>query len=180
MPSPLPFVALALGAWLLPPVADAPGHVGGSLRSRARVPFAADTLKRADTVAVISSDSTDDPVSANLRAFHARQRAGGMGYFVDEARITALRPALASEALRTIPGVVLRPTVRLVNEVRMHGCAPVVWVDGQRATGAELDDVVRGGDVAAMEVYVTMVGVPSEFTDRSATCGTVLVWTRPA
>jgi hypothetical protein len=141
---------------------------------------AGDTLARPDTIAVASSDSAENPSSANLRAFRTRQRAGGMGYFLDEARFAALHPALASEALRTVPGVVLRPTRRLVNEVRMRGCAPLVWVDGQRAAGAELDDLVRGADVAAMEVYATMVGVPPQFADRTATCGTVLVWTRPA
>jgi hypothetical protein len=176
---PLPSLALTLGAWLVVP--SVAGSVRGaaevhSIRSVDRV-SATDTIRRGDTIVV--TDSADDPASANLRAFHARKRAGGMGYFLDETRLAALHPALASEALRSIPGVVLRPTTRLVNEVRMRGCAPLVWVDGQRAVGAELDDLVRGSDVAAMEVYATMIGVPPEFADRTATCGTVLVWTRP-
>ena len=45
-----------------------------------------------------------------------------------------------------------------------------------RARGAELDDVTRGGDVAAIEVYSSTAGVPAQYTDRSATCGTMLVW----
>jgi hypothetical protein len=180
MPSPLPVIALALGACLVAPIAGSPRSVGEALPTRARSAAPRDTVKRTDTLVVASPDSGEDPASANLRAFRARQRAGGMGYFLDEARFAALRPALASEALRTVPGVVLRPNRRLVNEVRMRGCAPLVWIDGQRAVGAELDDLVRGSDVAAMEVYAAMAGVPPEFADRTATCGTVLVWTRPA
>jgi hypothetical protein len=177
--SPL-VIAFVLAAGL---VAPATGSLQRTIRvvsSRGPAPTARDTLPRTDTTAAAAPDSEDDRSSANLQAFRARQRAGGMGYFVDELRLRAMHPALASEALRTVPGIVLRPTRRLVNEVRIHGCAPLVWIDGQRATGAELDDLVHGSDVAAMEVYASMVGVPPQFADRSATCGTVLVWTRPA
>jgi len=173
-------VALTLGACLVAPAAGSRRCVVEAVPSRDRVLPPADTVPRMDTIAIVAPDSDEDRSSANLRAFRARRRAGGMGYFLDEARLAAMRPALASEALRTVPGVVLRPTRRLVNEVRIRGCAPLVWIDGQRATGAELDDLVHGSNVAAMEVYVTMVGVPPQFADRSATCGTVLVWTRPA
>ena len=31
-------------------------------------------------------------------------------------------------------------------------------------------------EVAAMEVYYSFAGVPSRYFDRTATCGTILVW----
>jgi hypothetical protein len=43
---------------------------------------------------------------------------------------------------------------------------------------AELDDVVQPGDVAAIEVYRDFAGVPAQYFTRTATCGTILVWTK--
>ena len=149
----------------------------------AGAPAASSMRAQADTIRTLDSaivhDSIANPRSANLRAFLARRRAGGMGYFFDQERLDALHPALASEALRGVPGIVLNPTRALINQVRMRGCAPLVWVDGQRATGAELDEVARAPDVAGMEVYLSQVGVPATYADRTAACGTILVWTRP-
>lgn len=129
---------------------------------------------------VIAVDTADDAASANLRAFYARERAGGMGYYIDEQRMDALQPATASEALRVVPGVVLvHPARALGTQVRIRGCAPLIWIDGQRVVGAELDEVARAADVAAMEVYSSQAGVPAAYADRTATCGTILVWSRP-
>ena len=60
----------------------------------------------------------------------------------------------------------------------MERTGPLVWVDGVRAKGAELDDVTQGEDIAAIEVYPALAGIPAQFFDRSAVCGTILVWTK--
>lgn len=44
--------------------------------------------------------------------------------------------------------------------------------------GAELDEVVQRADVAGIEVYSALAGIPAQFLDRTAVCGTILVWTR--
>ena len=63
----------------------------------------------------------------------------------------------------------------------MRGCrdAPMVWLDGARVPGAELDEVIRPDDIAGMEVYASTAGVPAQFLDRTNRgCGTILLWTR--
>jgi hypothetical protein len=117
-----------------------------------------------------------DEMSMRLKEFYARAGTNHFGHFIDEQTLDDLRPTHTSDALRTIPGVVIRPSRRIGNQVRIRGCAPLVWVDGLRAPGAELDDVTSGTDVAAIEVYNSLAGVPAQYTDRTATCGTILVW----
>jgi hypothetical protein len=72
--------------------------------------------------------------------------------------------------------------------VRLRGCGvrgqsaekvgPMVWLDGVRLVGAEIDEVTQATDIAAIEVYNSFAGVPAQYLDRSAVCGTILVWTK--
>lgn len=128
-----------------------------------------------DTLPIVATDPRDDR-NHWLRDFDQRSSSNKLGYFLNARQIEALHPQFTSDALRRIPGVVVVPSHGIGNGVRIRGCAPLVWVDGQRAPGAELDEVTHGSDVAALEVYRSLAGVPAEFTDRSATCGTILVW----
>jgi hypothetical protein len=139
--------------------------------SRARSDSAA---SRADSVTVLDSTSDDSP--DDLREFHRHAQANRLGYFIDAKQMAVLHPAYASDALRRIPGVVVRPSTGIGNQVRIRGCAPLVWVDGARTPGAELDEVTHGNDVAAVEIYRSLAGVPAEYSDRRATCGTIVVW----
>jgi hypothetical protein len=124
----------------------------------------------------VGGDSTARTLSPHLIEFYARARSSHLGYFLDEQKLKELRPEYTSDALRMVPGVVVRPSGRIGNDVKIRGCAPLVWVDGLRATGAQVDDVTHGSDVAAIEVYESTAGVPPQYTDRTATCGTILVW----
>lgn len=126
--------------------------------------------------AVRIDDVAPDDRSPQLRAFYGRARANHFGHFLDERTLEELHPEHTSDALRGVPGVVVRPSRRIGNEVRIRGCAPLVWVNGVRNPHAELDDVSHGNDVAAIEVYSSAAGVPAEFFDRTASCGTILVW----
>ena len=128
-------------------------------------------------------DVGNDSISPRLRAFYARERQNHFGYFIDPDKIELMHPHLTSEVLRSVPGVVVRPlrsetlrSISLGNAVTIRGCRPLVWVDGVKVPGAEIDDVTRPGDVSAIEVYSSLTGVPSEYFDSRATCGTVLVW----
>lgn len=128
-----------------------------------------------DAVNVAGVD-TAKTLSPHLIEFYARARSSHLGYFIDEQKLDDLRPQYTSDALRSVPGVVVRPAARIGNDVKIRGCAPLIWVDGLRARGAQIDDVTRGSDIAAIEVYESTAGVPAQYTDRSATCGTILVW----
>ena len=120
--------------------------------------------------------SPPEELSPFLQAFHDREANNRFGHFVDEQALDKLRPEHASDALRGIPGVSVTPGHRLGNDVRIRGCVPLVWVNGLRAINAQIDDVVAGSDVAALEVYNSFAGVPAQYLDRTATCGTILVW----
>ena len=126
--------------------------------------------------AVEVDESAPEYGSDQLAEFYARVKTNKMGHYLDEEQLAALHPEYTSEALRAVPGIVVRPARRIGNTVRIRGCAPMIWVDGLRAPNAELDEVTHGADVAAIEVYSSIAGVPAQYTDRSATCGTILVW----
>jgi hypothetical protein len=122
-----------------------------------------------------------------LIAFNERRATNSFGHYVTEEMLAAMRPQHTSEALRTAAGVTLRPAT-VGNLVRFRGCGvrsgvkdrggPLIWVDGVRLPGAEIDEVTQAGDIAGIEVYTSFAGVPAQFFDRTAVCGTILVWTK--
>lgn len=115
-----------------------------------------------------------------LREFyqHKKQR-NNFGRFFDRADIRIRNPSLASELLRTVPGMQVQTSEFGGNSVRVRGCKPLVWVDGQRIPGAELDDVARPADIAGLEVYPSNAGIPAEYMDRNnGVCGIIVVWTK--
>ena len=138
--------------------------------------------------AVNIDEDTTGASNAMLAAFYDRARTNSFGHYIDQATFTRLRPQWVSDAMRQVPGVVVRPTKRIGNMVRIRGCGvpgespeavgPLIWVDGVRMPGAELDEVAQAADVAGIEVYNSFAGIPAQFFDRSAVCGTILVWTR--
>jgi len=146
-------------------------HLGAQVpTSPPPAPAPLDTARIVDTL-----ETRRDP---RLVEFDARARNTPTGHFLDEETIASMHLSLASDALRRVPGISVLPSRGIGNVVRIRGCAPLIWVGGQRARGAELDEVVRGADVAAMEIYSSSAGVPAEYADRTATCGTILVWLR--
>ena len=145
---------------------------------RAASMFVALEAATATLAAVHVDEDAPEHGSDQLKEFYTRARTNRMGHYLDEDQMDSLHPEHTSDALRAVPGVVVRPSARIGNIVRIRGCAPMIWVDGMRAPNVELDDVTRGPDVAAIEVYSSQAGVPAQYTDRRATCGTILVWTK--
>jgi hypothetical protein len=132
-----------------------------------------------------ASDSTE--LDERLRGFRERARTNRFAHFVDEPTIGKLHIAFISDALRKVPGISVKPSQHVGNIVRMRNCganssselsAPLVWLDGVRLPGAELDEVTQASDVAGVEVYSSFAGIPAEYFDRTAKCGTILVWTK--
>lgn len=128
-----------------------------------------------ETVHILDYMEDPDP---RLRDYMHRKLTNSFGHYIDGERIEERRPTYLSEMLRGVPGVTLLPSRRLGYLVKVRGCSPLVWIDGVRMPGAELDEVAQPGDIAAMEIYNSFAGIPAQFFDRSATCGTIVLWTR--
>jgi Carboxypeptidase regulatory-like domain len=121
-----------------------------------------------------------------LRDFDER-KARGLGVFVTREDIASRNTSRPSDVLlgrRGVHLVKLRSGyygVRFSAYSRKPGCAPDVWLDGQRARGMEVDDLLTS-DIEAMELYENWSTAPSEFAPqggRDLPCGTIIVWTRP-
>lgn len=110
-----------------------------------------------------------------LREFEAHRKRSQFGQFFDSESIEAKNPRQLSELLRFVPGVRLIPTTA-GNVVRIRGCRPLLWIDGVRLPGAEVDEWVNMRDVAAVEVYNSYAGIPPQYVDRATNCGAVVVW----
>jgi hypothetical protein len=134
---------------------------------------------RSDTAAglVVQEEESDDP-GGRLRPFYERRARHRFAYFYDREQIRHQNTQFTSEMLRSVPGAVIRASSRLGNTVRLRGCRPMVWVDGMRIPGAELDELARPSDVAALEVYPTLGAIPPQFADMPSQCGSIVVWMR--
>jgi len=130
----------------------------------------------AELAAMSVNEAADEP-DEKLREFYARKQSNNFGHYIDGDQIERRHPEYASEMLRGVLGANLLPG-RIGYIVRIRGCSPLVWLDGVRVPGAQLDEVVQPAEVAAMEIYDSFAGIPAQYFDRSATCGTILVWTR--
>lgn len=114
-----------------------------------------------------------------LREYYARkQQRGSFGRFLEQRDIRRLGATWPSDLFRSVPGIVIR-TASPGNTIRIRGCQPMVWLDGQRVPGAELDEVIQPSEIAAIEFYPSNAGIPAQYLEReNRLCGLVLVWTR--
>jgi hypothetical protein len=113
-----------------------------------------------------------------LTEFYEHKRRGRFGYFFERPEIERRAPTHLSELLRRLRGVHLTPAGPLGNRVRLRGCRPMVWLNGLRVPEAEVDEVAHPDEVAGLEVYVSMTGMPPRFVDLVGKCGAVVIWTR--
>jgi hypothetical protein len=125
-----------------------------------------------------------------LAGFHRRARAG-FGQFIGPDEIARLTPFHASELLRGLHGVFIRPSpegtvvtmrgpfaARLDGSGTGSGCTPTLYVDGFIVRDALLDEVVSGSAVRAVEVYRRASQVPPEFSSPlTFNCGAIAIWT---
>ena len=112
------------------------------------------------------------------REFWNRKRTNVFGRYFDKADIDNKWVSLPSEILRGVPGVTLTRSNRIGMLVRFRGCRPNLFLDGMRAQGAEVDELVSVNDIGAMEVYTSMAGVPPQYQERTNPCGAILFWSR--
>jgi len=120
-----------------------------------------------------------NPVGRLREFYDHRQQRGSFARFLELADIRRIAPTSASELFRSVPGITIRAATTGGNTIRIRGCQPTVWVDGQRIPGAELDDVVQPSDIGGIEFYPSSSGIPPQYLDPSnRLCGLILVWTR--
>ena len=116
---------------------------------------------------------------SKLRAFYERkQQRASFAKFLDQDEIRKMGPQHPSDLFRTVPGITIHSALG-GNSIRIRGCQPMVWLDGQKIPGAELDEVIQPSEIAAIEFYPSSAGLPPQFMERqNRLCGSVLVWTR--
>lgn len=122
------------------------------------------------------SDSRDG--TGALDEFYGRRRTNNFGHYLDRADIEATHAQRPSDALRGVPGLLIQPSRRIGNIIRIRNCRPTIWIDGIRVPDAELDEVASVDDVAAVEIYKSLAGLPQQFIDRTNPCGGILIWSR--
>ena len=113
-----------------------------------------------------------------LEGFNSRRLSNNFGHYLDRAQLEATHAQRPSDALRGVPGVLVQPSNRIGNIVRIRNCRPTVWLDGVRIPDAELDEVTSLDNVTAVEVYKSLAGMPPQFIDRTNPCGAILLWSR--
>jgi hypothetical protein len=114
----------------------------------------------------------------HLAEFYDRKANSNFAKFFDQKDIKKRNPLYVSDLLRSVAGATISSN-GAGNQILLRGCKPMVWVDGMRAPGAELDEVARPSDIAGLEVYPSNAGLPAGYQDRNnRMCGAIIVWTR--
>lgn len=114
----------------------------------------------------------------HLAEFYDRKATSNFAKFFDQKDIRKRNPLYLSDLLRSVAGSTISSN-GAGNKILLRGCKPMVWVDGMRAPGAELDEVARPSDIAGLEVYPSNAGLPAGYQDRNnRMCGAIIVWTR--
>jgi hypothetical protein len=116
-----------------------------------------------------------------------RRRVQGLGTYVTREDIEKRWGGAPSDMLRNTPGIRFVRVVgggkgvRFPNtSINRRDCAPMIWVDGQKAPGMEIDEIVLA-DIEGIELYNGPATTPLQFSQgqSSNTCGTIVVWSRP-
>jgi len=151
---------------------------------------------RDSVMVILATEITSlDQVDVNAIGAHPffkgfeQRRAQGIGTFLTKEQIESQNTSTPSDLFRMVPQVVLVkvsgglgirfPSGRTsIRSGPMSMCQPMIWVDGQRAPGLEIDDL-RKDDIVAVELYRGVSVTPPQFATGGVTqCGAVVVWTR--
>lgn len=174
------FLLTGVAAGIVPLRIRRLGYAMQFLDIDARTPAAGTMEIVLKTVASELEEVTIPANETRLREFYdRRQQRASFGRFFEHDEIQRNGARYSSDLFRSVPGVKIAAGSGAGNTIRVRGCQPMVWVDGQRVFGAELDDVVQPGDIAAIEFYPSNAGVPAQYLERgNRLCGAVLVWSR--
>jgi hypothetical protein len=115
-----------------------------------------------------------------------RRMTRGLGTYLTRDDIESRASGTPSDLLRTIPGLRLVKTssgrgVRFpTTSLSRRDCAPMIWIDGQKAPGMEIDEVTLT-DIEGIEIDNGPSTTPFQFSQGvgHVACGTIVVWSRP-
>ncbi|MDZ7632030.1 MAG: carboxypeptidase regulatory-like domain-containing protein [Gemmatimonadaceae bacterium] len=124
-----------------------------------------------------------DAVPARLRGFAQRAEKKTWGTFITAEQIENRRPLRATDMLQGLAGL------RVIQDGRggsivtgRGGCRMAVYINGfpvPQQRGASIDDLVGALDLAGIEIYNGVAGVPIELmTGAPNSCGTLGIWTK--
>ncbi len=128
-----------------------------------------------DTVRVTAKGLT---VTDWTQGFFERRRATH-GTFLTSADLANRNPLQASDWFLGVRGLTVDHAggrVRFLANRSAGGCAMDVYVDDLPLPDGDLNSLLRGDDIAAVEVYPSRIDAPTRYRQRG--CGLVLVWTR--
>lgn len=137
-------------------------------------------------ISAIEVSAPEHRLRQGLEDFH-RRRVQGLGTYVTRQEIGMRSGGTPSDILRNVPGlqfVRVRGAgrgVRFVSASSMRrDCMPMIWIDGQRAPGIEIDDVSLS-DIEGIELYHGPATTPMQFSQGPAVhqCGVIVLWSRP-
>lgn len=120
--------------------------------------------------------------AGGIRGFEERRKLK-LGQYLTREDIVERGEQKLSEILRTRKGVqIVRGRVRFAAFTGSRGaqCQPNVYLDGARAPGMEVDEILAG-TVQAIELYPYLSTLPIEFQTigtQTTPCGTIVIWTR--
>jgi hypothetical protein len=131
---------------------------------------------------VVAQDPHDS-LSRKVLAEFWERRARGFGKFVTRDEIEKKGASRFVDVVRSVSGLSIM-TYRGRQEIRFRGaaigsanCPPQYWVDGiplERGSAEEFTPE----NVEAIELYASPATTPPQFSTRSPTCGTVVIWSR--
>jgi hypothetical protein len=125
-----------------------------------------------------------------LASFEWRRQRQPYGRYVGPDDVKRINPFYATDVLQQAPFVRVEGGhdrfVTLPNRIsRVNAgarCFPNFYVDGtpvRTRGGLSIDQFVRGGSIAAVEVYESPTQVPGEFPPvENPYCGVIVIWTR--
>jgi hypothetical protein len=124
-------------------------------------------------------------LSRKVLASFWERRSRGFGKFVTRDEIEQRGSNRFIDVVRAVPSVTVM-NYRGRQEIRFRGagiasmirdCPPQYWMDGIPLENGSAEEF-SPQNVEAIELYASPATTPPQFTTRSQTCGTVVVWTR--
>jgi hypothetical protein len=139
----------------------------------------------AQPLPAVTVEEQHDSLSRRVLAEFWARRARGFGKFVTRDEIERKGASRFVDVVRTVSSVTIM-SYRGRPEIRFRGagvgsmfrdCPPQYWVDGIPLERGSPDEF-SPDNVEAIELYASPATTPPQFSTRSQTCGTVVVWTR--
>jgi hypothetical protein len=137
------------------------------------------------TLAAIEAQDPHDSLSRQVLADFWQRRSRGFGKFVTRDEIERKGASRFVDVVRSVSSVSIM-SYQGRQEIRFRGagqgamfrdCPPQYWVDGIPLDRGSAEEFTPE-NVEAIELYASPATTPPQFNTRSATCGTVVVWSR--